>query len=441
MIRIRGKIYSGYEQYDELVIYKGKVIFIGSQHQGEHSIKSLNMNSVVEEIVLKPEQCVVPGFILPKIDLGTGLTVSNWLHLGPFGMHGAWHHPIPNYNLNYLAKAITYFDRSLRDNNWLLGYGLDLNLLSCLPWSEKRDESFLTFIDGLKLARPVCIFEKSGKKAFINTLAATAIFLNFTELERAFFPDLRSFIRFIETEKGIRSSHFEWFTGAVEEGKVSDANKSIILTLDRFKAEALKWGITSFGINEPPSLYTLIKQHFYPINVVNTEVIEQNDDDILFVYPDNNDFDGYYLRQKGSLDRLKTHLSLHSRRVLNRLVCGCEFPNRPLGTIRFLKHVVKCTTLIAPDEFNATQRSLLSDEKLTIKDALCCMTVNAGSLLNKGGVLGTLNIGANADFLVLSHDLIAFPETLDALCIEQTWIAGECRYENENLRSNSLVNG
>ncbi|MEP3279023.1 MAG: amidohydrolase [Stappiaceae bacterium] len=67
------------------------------------------------------------------------------------------------------------------------------------------------------------------------------------------------------------------------------------------------------------------------------------------------------------------------------------------------------------------------DECLDAPTALKAVTIDAAYQIGKDDMLGSITSGKHADFVVLdANPLTAIPETLRSIRVKQTWLAGEC---------------
>lgn len=432
----RGNVRDCVSGFESILIIDGKIEEIGSEWEIERLIKDLDLLPYVHRVELTRQQCLVPSFILPKVDVFGGIVAKQWLHLGPFGLQATWQKPMPNYNLSYVSKALCYFEKSLAPHQWIVGYGLDTDMLPYTPLEQFGDEEdYLAFLDSLAIARAVCIFDKSGKRALLNSLAATAIYLSFGESERKRFPNIRLFLHFIQINQGLVPEYFSWLVKVLPEEQLQISIERGVSIASEFKLEALKQGITAIGIDVEPSVFEFARAALTPIRVypyvTNNEHECAEWESANMAYPDEIGLDGYrYQRLNGNTDQqalfpLKSIVDCQTPLVFN-----CEFPNRPLGALRLIDQAVNRVMLTAPGYIEENKRVMNPEQALSVSQALLCVTQNAARLLENSGLLGHLCPGAPADFVILNDDPFKNPHDLEKLEIVQTWINGRMCYSS-----------
>lgn len=436
VLLVNGAIHDGSTCNESILLMDGKIEKIGSQWEVERHINELGLRSQVRKVELTRQQCIIPSFVLPKVDVFAGIVAKQWLHLGPFGLQATWQKPMPNYNLNYVSKALCYFEKSLPSHHWVIGYGLDTQMLPYTPIKQYGDEEdYLAFLDNLSLARAICIFDKSGKRALLNSLAATAIYLSFGESERKRFPNIRLFLRFIEMNQGLAPEFFSWLVKVLPQEQMQISIEQGVAIASEFKREALKQGITTIGIDVEPSVMEFAKVALTPIRVYPVTQTKQEKNlahvSSNVAYPDEIGFDGYRYQRANSDANQKAMFPLKSLvEHETRLVFNCEFPERPLGAIRLITQAVNRVMLTAPGYIEENKRVLNPEQALTVSQALQCVTLNAAQLLEEPGLVGRLCQGAPADFVVLSCNPFDNPHDLEKVEVVQTWINGCVSYSS-----------
>lgn len=435
---VKGNIYTGEQHHEAMFIQNGIVEAIGNYWSVLQLAKDTGFAKELNTIELAETECVVPGFVLPRMDWLAGLATHSWIHLGPFGLQANWQHPMPNYNLNYIGKAISYYEKSLPANQWLIGYGLDAELLPYTPFDNTdTEEHLINFLDSLAVQRPICIFEKHGNVAYVNSLAATALYLTLDDAERARYPNIRLFLRFLEQNRGLRSRQFSWLAKVIPADQLNLSFQSVHELSQNYAFEAIKQGITAIGVRADESLLSLVNHSAKPLKVCKTLLQEDTSTvptclmGTSIAYPDEIGFDGYNLSRGG--DKLNTATLFPYRTIIKQspmMAFSCEFPERPLGALRLLNHAVNREMLTAPGYVGIAQRKLHPEEALPLSSALACITTNAARCLESANQFGALQAGGAADFVVLSENPFIHSVKLDEVHVNQTWVDGKCVYES-----------
>jgi hypothetical protein len=434
VVLVLGKIYDCQTEASAALFIDGKVECIGHQWEVEQHLRDLAIEGPIKTLLLSDQQCIIPSFVLPQVDVFAGIVTKQWLHLGPFGLQANWQKPMPNYNLSYVYKALSYFDKSLPSHHWLVGYGLDTQMMPYSPIGQcDGDEDYITFLDKLAIARAICIFDKSGQRALLNTLAATAIYLTFGEKERKAFPNIRLFLRFIEMNQGLTKDYFGWLAKVMPPQQMQLSAAQSVTLASEFKDEALRQGISAIGLTAQASVLEFAKVSLKPLKVYavqNVKDVSSSDTTLPIVaYPDNIGLDGYRHQRAKNSGELEPFVPLKSIvQQQQSLAFNCEFPERPLGALRLLSHAVNREMLTAPGYVEAPLRKLNPEQALSVTEALQCLTYNPARCLDASGLLGRLSQGSPADFLVLSGDPFKSPSELSGLLVTQTWIDGLCVY-------------
>lgn len=434
VVLVLGNIYDCQTAAKAALFIDGKVECIGHQWEVEQQLRDLAFEGQITTLRLTAEQCVIPSFVLPQVDVFAGIVTKQWLHLGPFGLQANWQKPMPNYNLSYVSKALSYFEKSLPSHHWLVAYGLDTQMLPYSPMGDcDGNEDYITFLDKLSISRAICIFDKSGKRALLNTLGATAIYLTLGEKERKAFPNIRLFLRFIEMNQGLTKEYFSWLAKVMPPEQMQLSAAQSVNLASEFREEALKQGISTIGLAAQESIVEFAKAMLKPLKVyaVRQGKSEASTDhaELHVAYPDEIGLDGYqYQRAQNGCD-FEPLVPLKS--IVQKqpsLVFNCEFPERPLGALRLISHAVNREMLTAPGYIKEPLRKLNPEQALSVSEALQCLTYNPARSLDKTGLLGCLSQGSPADFLVLSGDPFKSPSALSELLVSQTWINGQCVY-------------
>lgn len=74
------------------------------------------------------------------------------------------------------------------------------------------------------------------------------------------------------------------------------------------------------------------------------------------------------------------------------------------------------------------------DQRLTIQDAIDAYTINGARLMNQADVVGSIEPGKKADFIVLDQDIIGLADSgksgqVEKTRVLQTWFNGTQVYE------------
>ncbi len=104
----------------------------------------------------------------------------------------------------------------------------------------------------------------------------------------------------------------------------------------------------------------------------------------------------------------------------SRIACGSDFPIESPNPFLGLHAAVT-----RQDEHNLPASGWHADQALTLTEALRCFTLDAAYAAHQEKVLGTLEKGKWADFIVIDHDLFASDvRTIGQTKVLQTWVGG-----------------
>lgn len=257
-----GKIYTQFspqlDTSEAMLIYKGHICALGSLMEIKQLLNNQGISASFSE--LKPNEVIVPSFIESHCALINAALLKQWFHFGPFGFHTEWLIEMPNYNINYIARAALYLDKSLNAGEWLLGYGLDSSKILCAQ--ETIQDVLLT----LQVPRPIVILDSHKALAYVNRSAMVAIYKALPYSIKEHSLGQEQFISQIEAQGGVIDEQLLWVINALPEHTIHQHVTNLLQSLDSILTLACDSGVANIisTDNHPFSLQLIeyYKQHF-----------------------------------------------------------------------------------------------------------------------------------------------------------------------------------
>ena len=111
----------------------------------------------------------------------------------------------------------------------------------------------------------------------------------------------------------------------------------------------------------------------------------------------------------------------------SRIACGSDFPIESPNPFEGIHAAV---TRQNSDGFPAG--GWYPQQAMTVTQALRCFTLDAAWAAHQEKVIGTLEVGKWADFIVVDQDLFKVePKAIGKTQVLQTWVAGKCVFEKK----------
>lgn len=148
------------------------------------------------------------------------------------------------------------------------------------------------------------------------------------------------------------------------------------------------------------------------------------------VQPAHATSDSSWVGERLGAERLPTAYRLRDLLLQNgHLPIGSDFPIEPIQPL------LGFYAAIARQNVQGLSASVfLPEQALTRREALCAMTIWAAHACFEDDLLGSLEVGKYADFVVTNKDLLTMPLlNLPKEKIAQTWIGGQVVYQSPEL--------
>ncbi|CAM4151705.1 amidohydrolase family protein [Pseudoalteromonas byunsanensis] len=421
-----GKIYTQFyptvETVEAMLVSNNKVVILGSHHDVQRYVARLDIN--VRYQYLGEEQVLCPGFIEPNMNLVISAMLQQWSHIGPFGFDCGWQKLMPNYGLNYIARALLYLDKGLKPKDWLLGYGLYSVLLD--ESAQTSQHNVYELIQQVCIDRPVAILDATSAIAYVNDSALEAIYAYLENHAANPFSSKAIFFDLVRRQNGLLNEQLVWLVEALPEDQLRRQLMNMFAQIDSLIERARSSGITHIGtIDSHPFARKVLTQY------------QQTNPAINLVEPKHS-----WLQELNSLACLSTHhqavqpaanrsiainigevgycgydwvKSYHGQSMLQPCqqlmeqgynVClQSGFPVLPLSPLRAAEQACSRMMEYAPGCYTRDERVLLPDQCLSKPQSLNAITKAAADHL--GFNLGILKEGDTANFVHLSADPLA----------------------------------
>ncbi|MCF6435750.1 amidohydrolase family protein [Pseudoalteromonas sp. MMG022] len=421
-----GKIYTQFcptvETVEAMLVSNNKVVILGSQHEIEQYITRLDMS--VRYQYLGEEQSLCPGFIEPNINLILSAILQQWSHIGPFGFDCGWQKLMPNYGLNYIARALLYLDKGLSAEDWLLGYGLYSVLLD--ESAQTSQDDVFQLVQQVCIDRPVAILDATSAIAYVNEAALEKIYSYLQHHDANPFASKAMFFDLVRRQNGLINEQLVWLVEALPARQLKRQLKSVFIQIDEIVARAYSLGITHMGtIDTHPfarKLLNLYQKTNSAISIMeprNSWLQELNSlaclsEQYTKVEPAANRSIAINIGEVGycGYDWVKSYHGQSMLQPCQQLmdqgynVClQSGFPILPLSPLRAAEQACSRIMEYAPGCYTRHERVLLPDQCLSKPQSLNAITKAAAEHL--GSNLGTLKEGETANFVHLSADPLA----------------------------------
>ena len=212
-----------------------------------------NINAYLKEkgitasfVQLDEQQAVFPSFCKRDYSFVLSALLQQWFNFGPFGFHVEWLTEMPNYNANYIAKALLYIDKSLSTNEWLLGYGVHSKLI---PKGD-TEPSINCLVNQLDLCRPIVILDAHAPIAYINDIAAELIFDVMSKRKQRVFKSRAAFDKILKEQGGLFDEQLLWLVEALPYEQIQQHAYRIMKTIDDNLQKCCELGITHLFLND-----------------------------------------------------------------------------------------------------------------------------------------------------------------------------------------------
>ncbi|WP_105167946.1 amidohydrolase family protein [Pseudoalteromonas sp. T1lg23B] len=413
------QFYPTVETVEAMLICNGKVVILGNLLEVQRYLKRLDIDARYQ--YLGEGQVICPGFIEPNINLAVSALLQQWSHIGPFGFDCGWQKLMPNYGLNYIARALLYLDKGLQPEDWLLGYGLYSVLLDESAHTSQHDVYQL--LQQVAIDRPVAILDATSAIAYINDSALDAIYAHLECHAANPFSSKAMFHDLVNRQNGLINEQLVWLVEALPQEQLKRQLMNMCSHIDEIIKRAHSSGITHVGmIDSHPfarKLLSQYKQTNSAINLVEPKhswLQELNSLACLSarhqeVKPTVNRSIAINIGEVGycGYDWVKSYHGQSMLQPCQQLmeqgynVClQSGFPILPLSPLRAAEQACSRMMEYAPGCYTRNERVLLPDQCLSKPQSLNAITKAAAEHL--GCNLGILKEGESANFVHLSAD-------------------------------------
>ncbi|WP_022819766.1 amidohydrolase [Fusobacterium russii] len=168
----------------------------------------------------------------------------------------------------------------------------------------------------------------------------------------------------------------------------------------------------------------------FPFRIIHVQMVDENLIDrmkklplVLDIQPIFLCTDLHWIEDRIGKKRLKGSFALKSMERAGLIQTGGS--DCPVETYEPLKGIYAAVT--RQDMEGYPKEGFLSEERLSVYEALCMYTKNVHYATGQEIVLGTLEIGKFADLVVLEKDLFSINmNEIKDIKVEQTYVAGNC---------------
>lgn len=207
----------------------------------------LKENGITASFVrLDEQQAVFPSFCKKDYSFFLSALLQQWFNFGPFGFHVEWLTEMPNYNANYIAKALLYIDKSLSNNEWLLGYGVHSKLI---PKGD-TEPSINCLVNQLDICRPIAILDAHAPIAYINDIAAELIFDVMSKRKKSAFKSRAAFDKLLKEQGGLFDEQLLWLVEALPHEQILQHAYRTMKVIDDDLQKCSELGITHLILND-----------------------------------------------------------------------------------------------------------------------------------------------------------------------------------------------
>lgn len=219
----------------------------------------LEQNALTASFIqLDEQQSIIPSFYKQDFTLVTSAILQQWFNFGPFGFHVEWLQEMPNYNANYIARALLYIDKSLSSNEWLLGYGVQSQNI----FITEHEPSISGLVNSIDICRPICLLDAHAPFAYINDIAAELVYETLAKGKRKVFKNKQAFKQLLAEQGGLYDEQLLWLIDVLPEAQLQQHAYRVIKAVDEILLKSKEFGVTTLFVNDShPFSQEII--HFY----------------------------------------------------------------------------------------------------------------------------------------------------------------------------------
>lgn len=242
--QVYSQVGSSMSSYDAIALLKGKEWALGLLDNVSCRIKKAEFVRFLHQ--LNPKEVTTPGFIELHCHLVTSAVLQQWFNFGPFGFHCERHTFISDYDLSYISRAVMYLDKGIPQSNWLLGYGLQEQLLQC---HDRNTRSCLnTLLEQVYISRPLIILDADQPLAYANQQALDSIYKYLTHSNGNPFNHRAEFYQLIEQQGGLKDEQLLWILEVLPESQLQQYCYDLLYNMDKLVNNAKLQGIKHLGV-------------------------------------------------------------------------------------------------------------------------------------------------------------------------------------------------
>ncbi|GMM83210.1 hypothetical protein [Pseudoalteromonas sp. MTN2-4] len=261
--------------YEALLLNDKNEHWFASLDEIKSFLNQHNMNATFIE--LAPNQTVIPSFQKTNMNLVTASLLLQWFNFGPFGFHIEWLKEMPNYNGSYITRSLLYLDKSLSEQEWLLGYGLHSNIM---PISGNQP-AIHQIMNSLDICRPICILDAHLPIAYINGITAALVFNELKKKGDSPYTDFTTFQNQLDEQGGLFDKQLLWLIDILPDEQLLRQVSHLLSTIDDTLCKSEEAGFSLILVNDTHifsrAIIDYYQDNLLPVKIESVEQATNNE--------------------------------------------------------------------------------------------------------------------------------------------------------------------